>query len=272
MAILCVPSPDDVATLPAAAAPLARALGLPLRATALFDAAAQADPARPAEVEAALTAAAADLAAALPAGVESAGPALRLNGEPAWAPPVRLAISTGVRLLAIDAREGPALATLGDVIRAAPVPVLAAGPRLREPAEAAPRIIALSDGSPEAASIGPALAGLLAGTGVPVELLAIEIPVLGAHPAERDLELAAGLEAVAAAMPGVHIVHRRVEPARAFESIAAAVLRVAGETAATHIALATHGRGRALRLLLGSVAESLLRASPVPLILTRTLS
>lgn len=270
MTILCVPSPSDVATLLAAAAPLARALRLPLAATLLFDAAAQSDPERPADVESAKRAATEALAATLPPGVQSAGLALRLNGEPPWAPPVRLAIATGARLLAIDAREGPGLTALGQIVRTAPVPVLAAGPRLRQPTPSSPRVIALTDGSPDAATIGPALAGLLAGTDVPVQLLAIEIPVLGEHPAERDLELATGLETLAAAMPGVAIVHRSIEPARAFESIAAAVLRVAEETGATHIALATHGRGRALRFLLGSVAESLLRASPVPLILARS--
>ena len=267
MTILCVPSPSDVATLPAAAAPLARALRLPLAATLLFDAAEQSDPASPADVESAWRAATEALAATLPPGVQSAGLALRLNGEPPWAPPVRLAIATGARLLAIDAREGPGLSSLGEIVRAAPVPVLAIGPRYVQLEGAPVRIVTLTDGSSDAATIGPALAALLAGTDVPVQLLAIEIPALGEHPTERDLELALGLETLAAAMPQVTIVHRRIEPARAFESVAAAVIRVAREHGATHIALATHGRGRALRFLLGSVAEALVRSSPLPLLL-----
>ncbi|GIW13616.1 MAG: hypothetical protein KatS3mg062_1055 [Tepidiforma sp.] len=102
---------------------------------------------------------------------------------------------------------------------------------------------------------------------VPVELLAVSVPVLGERLEDRELELAAGLQRLERALEGANVVHRRVERAEAFESIAAAAIRVARETGATHIALATHGRGRALRFLLGSVADALLRASPLPLIL-----
>lgn len=267
MTVLCALPAGDTATLARAAEPLARALGLPLAATALFDAAAAADPADPADVEAARAAAEADLAALLPPGVASAGLSLRLNGEPAWAPPVRLAIAAAPRLLAVDAREAPWLGDLGRAVRAAPVPVLAIGPRYAGPAPTPVRILALADGSAEAAAVAPALARLLGDAAVPVELLAVAVPAVGERTEDREVELAAALEALEPALPAP-AARRRVEPPRAFESVAAAALRVAAETGATHVALATHGRGRALRFLLGSVAEALLRTSPLPLILT----
>ncbi len=267
MAILCVLPAGDTATLPRAAEPLAAAFRLPLTATTLFDAAALSDPSNPADVEAALAAAEADLSAMLPPGVAPAGLALRLNGEPPWAPPVRLAIKSGARALAVDARESPWLGDLGRVVLAAPVPVFAIGPRFAGPAPIPVRVLALSDGSPEAAAIAPALASLLQGAPVPVELLAIAVPALGERTEEHELALAAALASLERALP-TPAAGRRVEPARAFESVPAAVLRVASEIGATHIALATHGRGRAMRFLLGSIAESLLRTSPLPLIVT----
>ncbi len=267
MALLCALPLPDLHALPAAARPLADALGLPLLGTAVFDPAASADPSRPAELVAAIRSAAADLEAMLPAGVQPAGLALRLYGEPEWAPPVRRAIELDARLLAVDSREGPGLTSLGETVRAAPTPVLAIGPRYALADEAPVRILALTDGSPTAAAVGPGLAGLLQGAAVPVELLAVAVPALGEAPRERELELARALEELEAAMPGVQVVHRRVEPARSFESVAAAAIRVARESAATCIALATHGRGRALRFLLGSVADALVRSSPLPLLL-----
>ncbi|GIW19580.1 MAG: hypothetical protein KatS3mg064_2737 [Tepidiforma sp.] len=267
MTVLCALPPGDTATLPRAAEPLARALGLSLAATALFDAAASADPANPADVEAARAAAEADLAALLPPGVASAGLSLRLNGEPPWSPPVRLAIATAPRLLAVDARETPWLGDLGRAVRAAPVPVLAIGPRYAGPAPTPVRILALADGSPESAAVAPALARLLGDAAVPVELLAVAVPAVGERPEERELDLAAALQALERGL-SAPAAHRRVEPPRAFESVPAAALRVAAETGATHLALATHGRGRAMRFLLGSVAEALLRTSPLPLIVT----
>jgi nucleotide-binding universal stress UspA family protein len=267
MALLCALPLPDLHALPAAARPLADALGLPLLGTAAFDPAASADPARPAELVAAIRSASADLEAMLPAGVQPAGLALRLNGEPEWAPPVRRAIELDARLLAVDSREGPGLSSLGEIVRAAPMPVVAIGPRF-EPGSPAPvRVLALTDGSPTAAAVGPGLTRLLAGSAVPVELLAVAVPALGEAPRERELELARALEELEAAMPGVQVVHRRVEPARSFESVAAAAIRVARESAATHIALSTHGRGLALRFLLGSVADALVRSSPLPLLL-----
>ncbi len=268
MAILCDLPQGDLEGLTAVIAPLANALALPILGTTTFDAALAADPADPRAVAAAMAEAAAAFDALIPLGVSSIGLAPRLNGEPAWAPPVRRAIEHEARLLAVDAR-GPAGAAIGDIVRASPVPVVVAGHRVAPP-PATSRIIVLGDGSPESLAIGPALSALLAGTRVQVDLLAISIPVLGERTEDHELELARGLEALEAAMPGVAVATRRVEPARSFESVAAAAHRVAVATEAACIALATHGRGRALRFLLGSVADSLVRTSSVPLLLVRS--
>jgi nucleotide-binding universal stress UspA family protein len=45
------------------------------------------------------------------------------------------------------------------------------------------------------------------------------------------------------------------------------ILTVAGDTGADLIAMATHGRSGLRRVVLGSVAETVLRASPVPVLL-----
>lgn len=53
------------------------------------------------------------------------------------------------------------------------------------------------------------------------------------------------------------------------ESIAAVIARVADECEAELIVMGTHGRQGVRRVLLGSVAESLLRAADVPVLLVR---
>lgn len=53
------------------------------------------------------------------------------------------------------------------------------------------------------------------------------------------------------------------------ESIAAVIARTAGECDADLIAMGTHGRRGVRRMMLGSVAESLLRATDVPVLLVR---
>jgi len=62
-------------------------------------------------------------------------------------------------------------------------------------------------------------------------------------------------------------VRSRVCEGRAAET----VLRVAQEEHATLIAMSTHGRGGIPRLILGSVAEQVLRASPIPVLAVRSL-
>jgi len=65
------------------------------------------------------------------------------------------------------------------------------------------------------------------------------------------------------AQPGADI-RVVVEP-----GVARALIQVAGEWGADAIAIATHGRGGVRRLLLGSVADKVIRASPVPVCVVR---
>ena len=59
------------------------------------------------------------------------------------------------------------------------------------------------------------------------------------------------------------------EPLRLDGSASASILAVARERGATLIAMTTHGRGGLGRLLLGSVAETVLRGAPCPGLLVR---
>jgi nucleotide-binding universal stress UspA family protein len=63
----------------------------------------------------------------------------------------------------------------------------------------------------------------------------------------------------------------RVRTRVALGSPAEEILTAARSVSADLIAMATHGRSGIGRALLGSVAESVLRASPVPVLLIRTL-
>jgi nucleotide-binding universal stress UspA family protein len=67
--------------------------------------------------------------------------------------------------------------------------------------------------------------------------------------------------------PGVFTEHRMVEGDPARE-----ILRAAEETHCEVVVLGTHGRGGLGRLLMGSVAEQVLRKAPCPVVTARTLS
>lgn len=61
----------------------------------------------------------------------------------------------------------------------------------------------------------------------------------------------------------------RVRTVARVSSAAGAILQVVREQKVSHVAMATHGRTGFKRLLLGSVAERVIRASPVPVIVVR---
>jgi nucleotide-binding universal stress UspA family protein len=128
-------------------------------------------------------------------------------------------------------------------------------------------------------AIGPALA---LGQLMEVEytlLEAIEVPVLGYAPAAQVAGLddqvleqwradaLARLEQVAARMRerGV-VVHTRV----AYGRPAVTIIEYAREHAADLIALTRHGRGGARQLLLGSVADKVVRGAGVPVLIQRS--
>ena len=61
----------------------------------------------------------------------------------------------------------------------------------------------------------------------------------------------------------------RVKPRVSLGQPAEAILSAIGETGAELVAMTTHGRSGVARLLFGSVAEAVLRGSPVPVLLIR---
>jgi nucleotide-binding universal stress UspA family protein len=64
---------------------------------------------------------------------------------------------------------------------------------------------------------------------------------------------------------GLAVTHRVLRD----DDVAGALLRAARESAADLIAMSTHARGPALRVLLGSVASGVLKESPVPVLMLR---
>lgn len=91
-----------------------------------------------------------------------------------------------------------------------------------------------------------------------VEGIALDLPAGNA-----DAELAR-LESLGADDPTLQIVRRplRGEPS-------SEILKAAGEAAVDLIVMGTHGRGGLARLALGSVAETVLRNAPCPVLTVR---
>jgi nucleotide-binding universal stress UspA family protein len=65
--------------------------------------------------------------------------------------------------------------------------------------------------------------------------------------------------------PGIHVEHRLVQGEPVPE-----ILEVAGQTKADLIVMGTHGRTGLSRLLMGSVAEQVVRNAPCPVLIVRT--
>jgi nucleotide-binding universal stress UspA family protein len=68
---------------------------------------------------------------------------------------------------------------------------------------------------------------------------------------------------------GVAVDARHIQSLQPYADIPAAILQAADEWAADIIVVGTHGRSGFKRAILGSVAESLARQSPVPVLLAR---
>lgn len=83
-------------------------------------------------------------------------------------------------------------------------------------------------------------------------------------PSGWEEEARARLEAVRPTDPGVRFSHRLVIGDEADE-----IVRLAGDARADLIVMGTHGRGGLARLLLGSVAEHVMRTAPCPVLTVR---
>ena len=166
------------------------------------------------------------------------------------------------------------------VLRRATVPVLAVNPGGLQEAEKPRllhfgRILVPLDGSDRAAEILPAVAELARLYDSVVTLLHVEEPIVvptmlpanvGDFPRSNGLGPAAlepYREALAAV--GVNAIVRTI-----VGSALAEILRIANEETFDLVALTTHGRTGVARLILGSIAEHVLRHCTVPVLLKRT--
>ncbi len=138
------------------------------------------------------------------------------------------------------------------------------------------RILVPLDGSPRAEMILPQLGRILKHEDAEILLLrSYFIPDVNAEWATASAELRR--QERAAAQAYLHDVARRFsgEGAKVHARIlpgpaADAILKAADEEGATLIAMATHGRSGLARFALGSVAEKVIRASRVPVLLVRS--
>jgi nucleotide-binding universal stress UspA family protein len=140
------------------------------------------------------------------------------------------------------------------------------------PARPIRRILVALDGSRfSEEALAPAM-DLARSAGARLTLLEVVSPHHGLvrllHPAARSTEAAEGfLRNVASRLPSdlgpVEVMV--VEHA----SAAAGIIDQTRETGVDVIAMATHGRGGLLRFMLGSVAETVIRDSPVPVLVYR---
>jgi nucleotide-binding universal stress UspA family protein len=201
-------------------------------------------------------------------------PELRVTSRVVHAPLARCVHAEGEQVLAmVSARaagDDGLDATAQELIRACRIPVLLYQPDM--PVLPIRRILVALDGSRFAEEGLPPAVDVARATGARLTLMEV-VTHHGAlakllRPGERTPELAeAALRDVALRVPpalGEAEVRVVEEP-----TPAAGILAEAKRQGADLIAMATHGRGGLRRILLGSVAEEVVRESPVPVLLLR---
>lgn len=188
-------------------------------------------------------------------------------------PPYALALeqlirSHGIDLVVISAREasarqGPMSGRMQAVIGAASVPVLfipGPGRPWRElPRPVFRRVVITLDGSPLAESVIPHVLKL-------AEPASLEITLLTVAPLAQDrdesyLDRMAGKLRTRGAHVHTHVAHD--------EHAAGGIVLYAYMNNMDLIAMSTHGRGGLSRILLGSVAERVMRLTALPVLLWR---
>jgi nucleotide-binding universal stress UspA family protein len=160
------------------------------------------------------------------------------------------------------------------VVRRARVPVLLVRGRLRWPADRPPRILVPLDGSEQSAAILALVAPLRQRLHAGVELLhVVEALPPAAYP-EIPLSLPDTGPGRAAARDYLGRVAARlaangpeVECTVLEGPAAPTIVRRTSDSGADLVAMTTHGRSGVARLLVGSVAEQVLRAAEVPILL-----
>jgi nucleotide-binding universal stress UspA family protein len=203
-----------------------------------------------------------------------------------WYDPPTVAIAdaaarSGVDLVAMSTRGRGGVSRLlfGSVaeslVRTAPVPVLLVRGELGWTPTAVGTIVVPLDGSERSERVLPVVEALAGPFDLTVHLLHVIEPLTAAAVGQasvainklsdiRAAEAEAHLAKVAAPLEGKGI---RVTRALRHGTAVAAILRHAREAGAGLIAMSTHGRAGLGRLLLGSVAELVLRSAPVPVLL-----
>jgi nucleotide-binding universal stress UspA family protein len=130
------------------------------------------------------------------------------------------------------------------------------------------RILVPLDGSVMAENVLPQVRRLLHHGPAEIVLVRAVVPV----PAENGMVLAGdNLDAAGAYLKtiGEKFSGTRVQSIARIGAAASVILDVAAEEKCTLIGMATHGHGGLKRLLLGSVAESVIRKAPVPVLAIR---
>lgn len=171
------------------------------------------------------------------------------------------------------------------VTRTSPVPVLVVHPRPGDTPSVAPsvrRLVVPLDGSALAATALPLALTLARRLEVPIHLvtiieptgpLSIELAATAVVDAERLADRLAQLRSAAEALlaePGERLMHAGVTTS--WEVLHGSPDLVIADTVQPGdlLVLTSHGRGGLKRWLLGSVAEKLIRAGPVPVLLVRS--
>lgn len=212
--------------------------------------------------------------AALVERVAALEPDMPVDGHVVHAPLSRCVGSDCERLLALSVTAGVDRADLDataqELIRTCEVPVLLVRPDM--PARPIRRILVALDGSRfSEEAVAPAM-DLARSAGARLTLLEVVNHYNGLvrllHPAARSTEAAEGfLRNVASRLPSDlgPVESMVVEHA----SAAGGIIDEARAGGVDVIAMATHGRGGLLRFMLGSVAETVILDSPVPVLVYR---
>jgi len=164
-----------------------------------------------------------------------------------------------------------------DVVRSVDVPVLLVRGHMAGKPWAHEKVVVPLDGGESSEAIIPVVERLAAPTGPTIHLLEIIEPlpltVRAVSPLRVDELLTMGREDAERYLTKVAEPLRdkgfRVEHSVRFGSIAETIVDVARQEGADLIAMVTHGKSGLERFFMGSVAQAVLRKSPVPLLLLK---